>query len=172
MGLAPITAFLCLPSAVMFITDCIAPITHTSHLLCMCRLLWRMMCREQRSLLVCVFLCKRWVKEIRRAMASEWRTVFQLLVYLVYLTLMSDGREVQGEWGVYRMAWAAVDREARSSCHHSNTCIAHTGVSLFIAYLCNLHLAEQRITVFSLRWMLTFHILDQTWNVHPRYRIE
>lgn len=97
----------------------------------------------------------------RRAMASKWRTVFQLLVYLVYLTLMSDGREVQGEWGVYRMARAAVDREARSSCHHSNTCIARTSVSLFTAYLCNLHLAEQRITVFPLHWTLTFQILGE-----------
>lgn len=107
----------------------------------------------------------------RRAMASKWRTVFQLLVYLVYLTLMSDGREVQGEWGVYRMARAAVDREARSSCHHSNTCIARTSVSLFTAYLCNLHLAEQRITVFPLHWTLTFQILGETRTaemyVHP-----
>lgn len=52
------------------------------------------------------------------------------LVCLVCLTLKSDGRKAQGAWGLFRVAWAAVDREARSSDHHSNTCIAHTGVLL------------------------------------------
>lgn len=160
-----------LPSAIVFIKDCIAAIKHASHLLCMCHLLWRMMHCEQRSLPLWGSVEMLGGKH-RRVVASKWRRVFELLVYLVYLTLMSDGREVQGEWGVYRMAWAAVDREARSSCHHSNTCIAHTGVSLFTAYLCNPHFAEQRITVFSLRWTLTFEIWGETWNVHQSFSVQ
>lgn len=47
--------------------------------------------------------------------------------------------------GVFRVAWAAVDREARSSGHHSNTCIALTWfVAVFTAYLCNPHLFGKR----------------------------
>lgn len=48
---------------------------------------------------VCVPLCKRCVEKKQPHDGFRMKRVFQLLVYLVYLTLKSDGREVQGERG-------------------------------------------------------------------------
>lgn len=82
------------------------------------------------SSIVLSMLCKETVKGWPRIKISI------SLVCLVCLTLKSEGKKARGARGLFRVAWAAVDREARSSCYHSNPCIAHTGVSLCLELIC------------------------------------
>lgn len=105
-------------------------------LLPVCSSVGQMLCRGHKGkCLVCsvnVARCKR----------SRLRTkiffffFFSTLVRRVCLTLMSGGRKAQGEWGYLGWHEQLLTEKQDLFGHHSNTCIAHTGVPQCLQLIC------------------------------------
>lgn len=84
---------------------------------------------------VSVTRCKCWLKK-QPWDGLEWRSVFQHACLTCLLDPDVRWKESSRRVGVFRVAWTAVDREARAFGHHSNTCIAYTGVSRCLQLIC------------------------------------